>query len=97
MLYFHWDSNKNNKNIEKHGVGFSEAASIFLDPDVTIVSDHKHSLDEVRLVGIGWSQNSRVLFVVITKRRSDHYEEEIYRIISARIAKRAEKRKYAKG
>jgi uncharacterized DUF497 family protein len=95
MLYFHWDSNKNHKNIEKHGVEFSEAASIFLDNGAIIMPDAKHSHDEVRLIAIGMSQYSRLLFVVITKRRSAGYEEQINRIISARFAKKAEKRKYA--
>ncbi len=40
------------KNIEKHKVEFSEAASVFLDNNAIIYLDSKHSNDEVRQIVI---------------------------------------------
>jgi Ribonuclease toxin, BrnT, of type II toxin-antitoxin system len=45
-LEFEWDPRKNAANLEKHGVSFEEAASVFGDPLGRIVSDPRHSQDE---------------------------------------------------
>lgn len=31
MYYFDWDENKNRINLEKHGITFEEASTVFFD------------------------------------------------------------------
>ena len=40
---FEWDENKNEDNIDKHGVSFEEAKFAFFDPKRLITNDKKHS------------------------------------------------------
>lgn len=61
---FVWDPNKEKANFRKHGVSFSEAASVFYDPLAKITSDPDHSGTEERYILIGLSNQSRLLFVV---------------------------------
>ncbi len=94
MVYFQWDSSKAVKNVAKHGVSFSEAATVFFDPDVMVAEDKWHSEKEERLIALGLSHEKRILFVVFTYRRSGAYEKEIYRIISSRVANKNERKIY---
>jgi uncharacterized DUF497 family protein len=72
-------------------VSFAEAASAFEDPLSVTVPDPLHSESEERFVLIGLSRK-RHLVVVAHVERGD-----IIRIISARIASRAERRIYEEG
>ena len=54
-MKFEWDPNKASINLEKHGVSFYEAATIFGDQFSITIFDSKHSLDEERFVTIGMS------------------------------------------
>ena len=84
---FVWDAKKAERNARKHGVSFEEAASAFGDPFALEAAD---LLDPSRTILIGTSGRSRVLFVV-----SLHYEtSDTVRIISARRASLAHRRKY---
>ena len=83
---FVWDSKKEKLNIQKHGVSFSEAVTVFYDPLAKIASDPDHSQDEDRFVLIGQSSRSRLLFVVHVYRSGN----ERIRIVSARKATRKE-------
>jgi uncharacterized DUF497 family protein len=94
MVYFQWDPQKAIKNFAKHGVSFSEAAKVFFDPKVMLAEDEWHSEKEDRLIALGLSFEKRILFVAFTYRRSGSYEKEIYRIISARIANKDERKTY---
>lgn len=47
-LLFEYDSEKNRKNIEKHGSSFKRAARIFFDYDRIELYDELHSGDEDR-------------------------------------------------
>jgi uncharacterized DUF497 family protein len=85
---FEWDPHKAETNLRKHGVSFEEAASAFFDPLSITIHDSTHSLDESRLITMGFSKLKRDLVVVHTD-RSDKI-----RIISARLATPAEKRNY---
>ena len=85
---FRWDPEKATRNLEKHGVTFFEAASIFSDPDGLDLADEAHSDGEERSWRIGLSDEGRVLTVVYTVRRSP--EGEAIRFISARGASRKE-------
>ena len=73
-----WDEEKNVANVQKHGVTFEEAATVFGDPLSDTYDDPDHSADENRFITIGDSGQGRLLFVAHTD-REDHV-----RIISAR-------------
>jgi len=83
---FNWDKNKNLSNIEKHGISFKEAATVFLDPNAALLDDTKYSFDEERFKIIGHSEKLNLLMVCHCYREN----EEIIRIISARKATKAE-------
>ena len=50
---FEWDENKNQENIEKHGVSFELAQYAFADPQRVIAEDITHSRDEQRYYCFG--------------------------------------------
>lgn len=85
---FEWDPAKAAANLTKHGVSFSEAATVFLDSNILIELDPAHSADEFRAIAIGFSTRSRILLVVHTER------QERIRLVSARKATREERRRY---
>ena len=70
-----------------HGIAFEDAKLVFNDPFKVILPDLYHSEEEERWLAIRIV--SRVLFVVFTER-----DEDIIRIISARIGTKAEERLY---
>jgi uncharacterized protein len=84
-------SEKAASNVRTHGVSFEEAASVFGDPMAGTIPDPVHSTDEPRFVTIGMTPAQRLIVVVHTDR------DERIRIISARPATRAEKRKHEEG
>lgn len=88
---FEWDPLKAALNLEKHGVSFSEASTVFGDFLSVTIADPIHSEDEQRFVILGISALRRLVVVVHTMR------EEGIRIISARLAEPNEKRKYQEG
>lgn len=81
---FEWDENKNQLNLTKHGIDFDDAIEIFDDPILSYRSDRNH---EERWVAIGKS-NDHVIAVIFTRRN------DIVRIISARSARKNEKKSY---
>jgi uncharacterized DUF497 family protein len=87
-IAFEWDSRKESANRRKHGVGFSEASTVFADPLSITIPDPDHSENERRYVIIGLSDQRKLLVVVHTVRG------ERIRLISARKATRHEKREY---
>ena len=90
MLEFEWDEDKAESNLQKHGVAFTEAASVFGD-DFSVTSyDPKHSDDEDRFLTMGMSVGGRILIVSHTDR------DDRIRIISARAATRRERKAYEK-
>ncbi|MBD2124115.1 MULTISPECIES: BrnT family toxin [Trichocoleus] len=90
-MEFEWDSNKAASNVQKHGVEFQEAATVFGDVLSATFPDPDHSIRENRYVTIGLSRYGRLL-VVSHADRNDRT-----RIISAREATRQERRFYAEG
>ena len=86
---FNWDADKNLSNIEKHGVSFKEAATVFLDINAAVIDD-VNSNGEERFNIIGISGNLRLLMVCHCYRD----ESKIIRIISARKATKTEERHY---
>lgn len=92
---FEWDARKAATNVRKHGVPFSEAATVFADPDALDGPDLKHSARENRSLRLGRSLGGRVLIVAYTIRGAG--DDEKIRIISARQASRKERAAYASG
>jgi uncharacterized protein len=87
-LKFTWDEQKAATNLNKHGVDFEEAGTVFSDPRSITVVDELHSLDETRYFTIGRSAHGRLLSVAHTE------DDEKIRIINARSATRAEAKQY---
>ena len=87
-LEFEWDEDKARSNMKKHRVTFEEAESAFSDPISLTIYDEEHSVDEARYVLIGESDRSRLLVISFTERG------DRYRIISARVANRPERKQY---
>ncbi len=88
-MRFEWDPAKAAANAEKHGVQFTHAASVFLDPLAWTFPDPHHSIGEMRFITIGTALTGQVLVVA-------HIElaEEQIRIISARRATKREQYAY---
>lgn len=91
MLHFEWDSNKNESNLEKHGVSFEEAATIFGDPFSYTFDDPDHSDEETRFLTLGLASTGKLLIVSHTDRN------EKIRIISARELTKNERKFYEEG
>lgn len=87
-MEFEWDPKKNEANIRKHGVAFSEAATVFSDVLSITVPDPDHSQEENRYIIIGMSGQSRLLMVAHMERGG------CILIISTRDLTRSEKRSY---
>jgi len=87
---FEWDRDKNLSNIEKHGVPFKEAATVFDDDNAVLVDDGEHSIDEDRFIIIGLSGSLRLLMVC----HCYMSDGAVVRIISARKATKPEEKMY---
>ena len=93
MYYFDWDENKNRINLEKHGITFEEASTVFFDDRAILFDDPEHSIDEDRFLLLGMSETAKVCIVCHCYRESD----TVIRIISARQATRKEEERYIRG
>ncbi len=89
-IRFEWDPAKDLENIQKHGVSFEEAQTVFLDENAIRYFDPDHSEDEDRFLMLGMSFKLRVIIVCHCYRASD----SVIRIISARKANRKEQGPY---
>ncbi len=87
-MEFEWDPLKAEHNFRKHGVDFTEAATVFNDPLSITFADADHSVDEDRYIIIGLSLTNRLLIVAHTDRG------EMTRIISAREVTSRERKLY---
>lgn len=88
-MQFEWDNQKAESNLNKHGVSFAEASTVFGDILARIFDDNEHSFDEKCNGIVGHSINKRLLIVSFTEREND-----IIRIISARETTPKERRDY---
>ena len=91
MFKFEWDDQKAASNIQKHGISFDEAVTVFADEMALTFADTDHFETEDRSRTYGISNKGRLLVVVHTERRNN------VRIISARKATRYEKSIYENG
>ena len=83
---FEWDEDKNIINIQKHGISFNEAKTIFDDEFVLFYPDDEHSQNEERFIAIGESVTEKLLMVCYCEKEN----AEIIRLISARKAGKIE-------
>jgi len=86
MLVFEWYSEKEQLNVEKHGIDLETVKRVFDDPFRITQYDKDHSGLEDRWQTLGMA--SGLLFVVYTERL------DTVRIITAREATSQEKRSY---
>ena len=86
---FEWDEDKRQKNIQKHGIDFVSAITIFDDPNAIEQFDRKNSVYEDRYQIIGMARPG-ILFVAFTERD----DGDTIRIVSARRAEKSEIAKY---
>ena len=89
-LRFEWDERKARANLNKHGVSFEEARSVFLDERARLIDDPDHSENEERFILLGLSSSLRLLIVCHCYRLAGG----VIRIISARKASNREARSY---
>jgi uncharacterized DUF497 family protein len=83
---FAWDARKAAANLNKHGVSFEEAATVFGDALAIAIED---AVDPERTLLLGMSERQRALLVVHTE-----FDDSMIRIISARRATAHERRRY---
>jgi uncharacterized DUF497 family protein len=85
-LIFEWDENKRRANVSKHRIDFADAATAFLDPSARTYQSSRPS-SEPRYIKVGMARGM-LIAVIFTRRR------EAIRIISARVARRSERKLY---
>ena len=88
--HFEWDDTKAQINIEKHGVSFFEACTVFEDEEAILFDDPDHSEEEERFMMLGISKQVNMLIVCHCYRGANSR----IRIISARKATKNESRQY---
>ncbi|WP_334312262.1 BrnT family toxin [Oscillatoria sp. CS-180] len=66
-MKFEWDQPKAASNLQKHGVSFEEAKTVFDNPLAVIFDDETHSVDEQREIIIGYSRQNRLLLIAFTE------------------------------
>ena len=88
-LVFEWDPHKDQANLEKHRITFTEATSVFSDRLARIFADEDHSAEQQREIIIGHSRAKRLLLVCFTEPADGRV-----RIIGARRTTRKERHDY---
>lgn len=81
---FEWDERKNQSNAQKHGVNFQDAVRIFDGP---VMENQVNRPGEPRLLAVGLMKNIEITVVYTLRGKKK-------RIISARRAKKNERKKY---
>jgi uncharacterized protein len=89
VLLYEWNTEKAAANLEKHGVSFAAASTVFLDPLAATWPDPDHSISEHLFITIGQSSGGEVLFVAHQELADDRI-----RLISARKATKRERHAY---
>ena len=92
-MTFEWDEEKDIINQKKHGLSFKDAKYVFADPFALVREDYTDSEPRQQIMGhIGG-----ILLVLVVYTMRDQQDEDVFRIISARKATTAERRKYEAG
>lgn len=88
-MRFEWDPAKDNSNRKKHGLSFGEASELFQSGiDYLEIYDEEHSGEEDRFIAVGPIRRG-IIVVAYTER-----DEDVLRILSARMATRRERQRY---
>jgi uncharacterized DUF497 family protein len=85
-MSYEWDPNKAITNIEKHGIDFTDAVTVFDDLNAVTIDDPDY--DEQRFITIAMDAFGRILVVTYT------WRGDIIRLISARKATKRERKQY---
>jgi uncharacterized DUF497 family protein len=87
-----WDEAKNADNKRKHGISFETAQYVFADPERLCRFDRSegNTSGEEHWQSLGMAEG--VVFVVYTERETEEINET--RLITARLAEKAERRSY---
>ena len=95
---FEWDEAKAQANAHKHGVTFDQAAEVLLDDAGDRLHleeyDAAHAADEERYITTSSHPRLRSLVLVICWTERSSKDGPVTRIISARCATKAERRRY---
>ncbi len=89
---FSGDDRKARSNLQKHGISFEEATTVFLDENARLINDPDHSEDEERFLLLGYSFQARCLIVS----HCCHDSDLVIRLISALRATVQEEKVYWK-
>jgi uncharacterized DUF497 family protein len=92
QFQFEWNENKAASNLQKHGVPFELASTVFNDPRLLTVADLEHSENEERWFSIGLASSGAMLSIAYLWSEGDFATK--IRIISARAATQTEIRYY---
>lgn len=90
LISFEWDAANSEKNSRKHDVDYKESEEIFINDDVIIAPDVRHSQKEERLYVFGKTNNERKLAIAFTIRKHK------VRVIMARDMSKKERLWYEK-
>ena len=97
---FEWDEVKAQRNFKKHGVSFDDAALVLSDEQAEFYHveefDSSHSGSEDRYITTASHPDDRNIVLVIAWTDRSTEAASITRIISARVATTAERRRYVK-
>ena len=97
---FEWDEDKAQKNLKKHGVSFDDAALVLADEDGDAFHveeyDGQHSTGEDRYVTSASHPDDRSIVLIVAWTDRSTQDDKVTRIISARAATPAERRRYVK-
>jgi hypothetical protein len=88
-----WDPEKARINLQKHGISFELASSIFFDPCAVTIFDNEHSEHEDRWITMGAAKNGQVI-ILCHLFKTETKESCITRIYSARKATKTELKSY---
>jgi uncharacterized protein len=75
-MRYEWDENKNERNLEKHGLSFETASLVFDDPNALSIPDRIENGEE-RWQTIGMIENIVIVMVAQTIKLETESQEEI--------------------
>jgi len=93
---FEWNETKAASNIQKHGISFELAASVFFDPNLLTVADLEQSDKEERWFSVGLASTGALLAVAYLWIEQPPSTVKI-RLISARKATQTDARYHEGG
>ena len=85
-MRFEWDEEKNEENVRKHGLTFSDAEAIFASP-MLVDTDRRKDYGEDRFIGIGFLKNF-IVTVAYTE------QADVIRVFSLRKALKHERERF---